>query len=145
VSTKPGQLHPDAFVDLIAREKLAARYAQWSWRSGVDKELLGDLAATQGVPRAVKQLARERLEPLRQIAAHTYVEEMGVRRLLSREELYELVWSEPLLTLSRKFGLSDNGLRKRCKAMNVPTPKRGYWQRGRRTGRSGRPPLPPMT
>ena len=63
----------------------------------------------------------------------------------SRQELYDLVWSEPLLKLSRRFGLSDNGLRKRCKAMNVPTPAPGYWQRlatGRRVKRAPLPPLP---
>jgi len=45
----------------------------------------------------------------------------------TRKELYDLVWSEPITTLCKRFGLSDNGLRKHCKAMNVPTPPSGYW------------------
>jgi hypothetical protein len=52
-----------------------------------------------------------------------------------RERIYELVWSEPMFTLCKRFGLSDNGLRKRCKAMQVPTPPQGYWQ----ALKSGRP------
>lgn len=39
---------------------------------------------------------------------------------LTRNELYELVWSEPLLTLSKKYNISDNGLRKIWVRMNIP-------------------------
>ena len=46
---------------------------------------------------------------------------------ISRKELYDLVWSEPMTTVSKRFGLSDNGLRKHCKSMNIPTPPAGYW------------------
>ena len=91
-------------------------------------------------------MAKERLAPPpRVVATHTCFEEAGVQRLLSREDLYELVWSEPLVTLSQRFGLSDNGLRKRCKSMDVPTPPRGYWERTRHGHRVKRPPLPPMS
>lgn len=31
--------------------------------------------------------------------------------------------SEPLTTLARRFGSSDDGLRKRCTAMDLPTPR----------------------
>ncbi len=46
---------------------------------------------------------------------------------LSRKELYDLVWSEPMTTVCKRFGISDNGLRKHCKSMNIPTPPMGYW------------------
>jgi hypothetical protein len=46
---------------------------------------------------------------------------------IKREELYEEVWSVPLTQLCAKYGLSDNGLRKVCKRLNVPFPWRGYW------------------
>jgi len=139
-------MNRDAFIELIAHEKLAARYAQWPPRSGVDRQLFADLTATAGVPGSVKRMAKERLSPPRRvIVTHTCLEEGGGQRLLSREELYELVWSEPLLSLSKKFGLSDNGLRKRCNAMKVPTPPRGHWKRTRHGHRGMRPPLPPMS
>ncbi|WP_108823545.1 hypothetical protein [Dysgonomonas sp. Marseille-P4361] len=48
---------------------------------------------------------------------------------LSRKELYDLVWSEPMIALAKRFGLSDNGLRKHCKSMNIPTPPVGYWSK----------------
>jgi hypothetical protein len=44
---------------------------------------------------------------------------------IKREELYEEVWSTPLTQLCAKYGLSDNGLRKVCKRLNVPVPDGG--------------------
>lgn len=46
---------------------------------------------------------------------------------VTREELYEQVWSVPIWTLCERYGLSDNGLRKICRRLNVPVPARGYW------------------
>lgn len=48
-------------------------------------------------------------------------------RELKREELYDLVWTEALATLGPKLGISDVGLKKRCRNLGVPTPPRGYW------------------
>lgn len=45
----------------------------------------------------------------------------------SRKELYDLVWSEPMVSLAKRFGLSDVGLAKACRALDVPLPYRGYW------------------
>ena len=46
---------------------------------------------------------------------------------VTREQLYEQVWLVPIWTLCEQYGLSDNGLRKVCRRLNVPVPKRGYW------------------
>jgi hypothetical protein len=48
---------------------------------------------------------------------------------LSREDLYELVWSKPMTELAQDFGLSDVALAKRCRKLGVPIPGRGYWAR----------------
>ena len=47
--------------------------------------------------------------------------------IFERTRLYEEVWSEPLTKLGKKYGLSDNGLRKVCKALNIPLPRAGHW------------------
>lgn len=47
----------------------------------------------------------------------------------SRKELYDLVWKEPLSKLANRFKISDNGLRKICKRMNIPLPPMGHWQK----------------
>lgn len=46
---------------------------------------------------------------------------------VTREQLHELVWSEPLRTLAPRLGYSDVGLAKACRKMKVPLPGRGYW------------------
>ncbi len=62
---------------------------------------------------------------------------------VTREELYALVWSEPMSLLARKFGLSDVGLAKMCRRAAIPVPQRGYWAK-RQAGRQVEPlPLPP--
>ena len=48
-------------------------------------------------------------------------------RTLTRQEMYDLVWSKPMTQLAAEFELSDVGLRKICKAAKVPTPGLGYW------------------
>jgi len=48
-------------------------------------------------------------------------------REVTREELYKLVWSKSLVILAQEFGISDVGLAKICKRLNVPRPYRGYW------------------
>jgi hypothetical protein len=54
---------------------------------------------------------------------------------LSRNELYELVWSEPMKNLSVRFGISDVALKKTCARAAIPTPDRGYWAK-REAGKS---------
>jgi hypothetical protein len=49
--------------------------------------------------------------------------------MLSRADLYELVWSKPLAELAKDLGISDVGLAKRCRKLGVPVPGRGYWAR----------------
>ena len=47
----------------------------------------------------------------------------------TRQELYELVWSTPMVKFAKEFGLSDAGLRKTCVKHDIPTPPLGYWAR----------------
>jgi hypothetical protein len=48
---------------------------------------------------------------------------------LTRKELYDLVWKNPLSKLAKEYNLSDNGLRKVCKKLDIPLPKNGHWQK----------------
>ncbi|MBT1698264.1 hypothetical protein KK083_15330 [Fulvivirgaceae bacterium PWU4] len=60
---------------------------------------------------------------------------------LNRQELYELVWSEPMLTISRKYKISDTGIRKMCLRLGVPTPYPGYWRKIETGKKAKRAPL----
>jgi hypothetical protein len=46
---------------------------------------------------------------------------------LSRQQLYDLVWSTPMWTLAKQFKISDDGLKSTCARAVIPTPIRGYW------------------
>ena len=61
-----------------------------------------------------------------------------------RQTLYEEIWVEPMTTVAVRYGISDNGLRKRCKSLNIPWPPNGYWAKVK-AGKpvADRPPLPP--
>jgi len=61
---------------------------------------------------------------------------------LTREQLYEEVWKTPIHRLSVKYGLSDVGLAKACKRMDIPRPPRGYWRRKEVGARVKQIPLP---
>jgi hypothetical protein len=67
----------------------------------------------------------------------------GKERVVTREELYRLVWSKPITELAKEFGMSDVGLAKVCKKLNVPKPYRGYWQLVDAGRKVTIPPLPP--
>lgn len=62
--------------------------------------------------------------------------------VFERSALYEEVWTAPLTTLAKKYGLSDNGLRKVCKAMSIPIPEHGHWAKVSAGHDVSRKPLP---
>lgn len=62
---------------------------------------------------------------------------------LTRQALYDLVWSEPVSLIAPRFGVSGVALRKACTKAAVPVPPRGYWVRRQPAKRPARTPLPP--
>ena len=67
------------------------------------------------------------------------------QQVLTRNDLYDMVWSEPMTALSKKYNVSDTGLRKICKRLNIPLPKLGHWQRIQYGKKIIRQPLPEDT
>jgi len=64
------------------------------------------------------------------------------RTAWNRVELYNEVWDQPLVKLSRKYGISDVRLGKVCGKLKIPHPGRGYWAK-RAVGQTvERVPLP---
>jgi len=47
--------------------------------------------------------------------------------VISRGELYELVWSKPMTKVSEQFEVSSSYMARVCTILNVPRPERGYW------------------
>ena len=59
---------------------------------------------------------------------------------ISRKDLYELVWAEPVMQLAKRYGFSDVWLAKICRRHNIPRPPRGYWARKKSGQKVPRPP-----
>jgi hypothetical protein len=65
---------------------------------------------------------------------------------VSRKELYELVWAEPLREVAKRFAVSDVALKKACAKAQVPTPVQGHWNKvaaGKPTLKAALPLRPP--
>jgi hypothetical protein len=60
----------------------------------------------------------------------------------NRVELYNEVWDQPLVKLSRKYGISDVRLGKVCRKLKIPHPGRGYWAKRKAGVPVERLPLP---
>ncbi len=64
--------------------------------------------------------------------------------ILTREQLYEKVWSQSISSLAREWGISDVGLAKICKRYNIPRPGLGHWARKQHGYNPIQPPLPQL-
>lgn len=60
---------------------------------------------------------------------------------MTRQELYELVWSAPMAAVAEQLGISDKSVTKRCQTHGVPTPPRGYWTQVAINRAAPKPPL----
>lgn len=62
-----------------------------------------------------------------------------------RETLYKEIWSEPIIKVAQRYGVSDVAIHKICKAMDIPKPPAGYWRQLETGKQVDRIPLPPTT
>jgi hypothetical protein len=63
-------------------------------------------------------------------------------RSFTREELYDLVWTQPRTALAKKLGVSDVWIGKQCRAAHIPMPPPGHWAMAQSGQTRRRPPLP---
>ncbi|HBG26719.1 MAG: hypothetical protein A2Y10_01390 [Planctomycetes bacterium GWF2_41_51] len=63
---------------------------------------------------------------------------------ITRNQLYERVWSLPLKILARDFGISDVRLGRICRKHGIPLPGIGYWAKFKSGKEVGRKELPPI-
>lgn len=48
---------------------------------------------------------------------------------LSREELYKLVWSKPLVTIEKELNIKSLDIKNTCEKFKIPIPENGYWSK----------------
>ena len=63
--------------------------------------------------------------------------------VLTRAQLYQLVWSIAMQKLSSQVGVSDVAIAKTCRKARVPVPPRGYWRKAQCGIQASPAPLPP--
>lgn len=61
---------------------------------------------------------------------------------VTREELYEQVWTDPMVTVAARYDVSGSFLARVCADLNVPRPPRGYWAQLEVGKAPAKPPLP---
>lgn len=70
------------------------------------------------------------------------MDEQATDTPITREVLYDLVWSEPMLKVGERFGVSSSYMARVCTLLNVPRPERGYWAKLAVGRAPDKPPLP---
>jgi hypothetical protein len=61
---------------------------------------------------------------------------------MTREELYELVWSQPMTEVAKRLGVSGSYMARVCTQLAVPRPQLGYWAKHAVGKAPPKPPLP---
>lgn len=65
---------------------------------------------------------------------------------ITRAELYEKVWTKPMVEIAKEYEITDKAIAKICNKLNVPVPGVGYWQKleaGEKLERRKLPEIPP--
>lgn len=61
---------------------------------------------------------------------------------VTREKLYDEIWTGPITKVSKRYGISDSYLVRILKSLNIPRPPRGYWAKVAAGIHPEKPPLP---
>lgn len=69
-------------------------------------------------------------------------DESGKAHVVTREELYVLVWCEPMLRVAARYGVSSSYMARVCDLMRVPRPKGGHWSKLSAGKKTEKPALP---
>ena len=94
-----------------------------------------------GVESPKKKKQRPRLPPSVSIGPWSWD---GEEIRMDRATLFDLVWSKSMVQLAKEWGLSDVGLAKACRRLQIPLPGRGHWAKTRAGRKMRRPNLPKL-
>lgn len=67
---------------------------------------------------------------------------METSKAVTRQTLYDQVWTHPMVTVAAKYGVSSSYMARVCERLNVPRPARGYWAQLEVGKAPAKPPLP---
>jgi hypothetical protein len=69
----------------------------------------------------------QRTEDAQRTEAFRISSTLDLAERYNREEIYKAIWAEPIQHVAKRYNISDVGLAKVCKRLNIPRPGRGYW------------------
>ncbi len=111
------------------------------------REVLDDDAGTSATSLSEQSTPKEELGQVPQVEEPVSGSELLPRMLsrIPREELYDLVWSEPMIHVAQRLGWSNVAVAKACRKRDIPVPGIGYWAK-LAAGKPvpTRPTLPPL-
>ena len=61
--------------------------------------------------------------------ATSFLEERRHWHTITDEQLQALVWSKPMIDISKEMGVSDVAIGKRCRKAGIETPVKGFWNK----------------
>jgi hypothetical protein len=67
------------------------------------------------------------------------------RHQVTRQELYEIIWTDPVYKVAERYGISGVALAKKCRNAGIPLPSRGYWAQLQHGKNVRRTPLKPAS
>ena len=53
--------------------------------------------------------------------------EENIKEILTRQQLYDLVWANTIVALAKKYAIKEKDLRNVLTRMNIPIPDNGHW------------------
>ena len=62
--------------------------------------------------------------------------------IITRKVLYELLWSETMSSITKKYSITYSELKKICNEMSIPVPENGYWSKLKFGKKVSKPILP---
>jgi len=102
------------------------------WQTAANASVLPKPGRTSQIqkarPRLPKRVMTEQTARATNACAVENLRELQLASISwNRVELYNEVWDQPLVKLSKKYGISDVRLGKVCRKLKIPHPGRGYW------------------
>ena len=94
---------------------------------------------------SVKSTIKSKASQTAAIARENSLSKDKLINTYDRETLYKEIWSEPIIKVAQRYGVSDVAIHKICKAMDIPKPPAGYWRQLETGKQVDRIPLPPTT
>jgi hypothetical protein len=143
------ECEPDVTLELVERLVKHAACTQDAIHNllrtlAMKKHLLPD-ARKFGLMGFDIRTKEQKVEDARQKEAYRQWDLRQLASKYNRLQIYEEIWSEPMLHVAKRYSISDVGLAKVCKKLNVPRPGLGYGAK-KAAGKPipKRPPLPEL-